>query len=106
MLPWVRSELGAAELHRVLRPGGKALFAQRRPATPLRLLGVTLPGRSRGDQPEELLARWRTGFSDAELRTLRLPAPTTPAGGPWEGLARLASGLRTDAAYTALLLSR
>lgn len=104
VLPSVSPELGAAELHRVLQPGGRALFVQ--PAAPLlRRLGLRLPGSQRGQHPRALLERWGVGFAHAELCALRLPRAVSATARA--GTARLPwPGLRSDVPYTAVRLIR
>ena len=99
VLHCIRPELGAPELHRVLRPGGRALFSE-----PLR----------EGDSSPVLreLERFAAGFSHSEVRHTALPAQRSPegSGAGWQWLQttclELLPVLRRDQAHALLLLTR
>jgi SAM-dependent methyltransferase len=119
VLHCVVSELGAPELHRVLRPGGRAVFSE-----PLGMRGMLsflpnltrYPHEQRGTErpwlPRQELERWTAGFSHSDVRFLQLPSELRPgsAGPGWRriqaSLLERLPQLRRSRRYAALLLTR
>jgi SAM-dependent methyltransferase len=118
VLRCVVPELGAPELHRVLKPGGRAVFSE-----PLRMRARMsfLPGLTRPPQeqrgaegwlPRRELESWTADFSHLEVRFLQLPPELRPerAGAWWRrthaSLLERLPRLRLCHRHAALLLTR
>jgi ubiquinone/menaquinone biosynthesis C-methylase UbiE len=118
VLRCVVSELGAPELHRILRPGGRAVLSE---PLGMRAMLSFLPhltrspdaqrGAERPWLPRQELERWTAGFSHSEVRFLQLPAELQP-GNPdvWRrmhaSLLERLPRLRRSRRHAALLLIR
>ena len=95
----VKPELGAPEIQRVLRPGGRALLSE-----PLGDAAHPWP-------PADELERWTAGFSHHEVRCVSLPRePWGPSGRVWRRLPTVwlerLPALRRDQPHALLLLTR
>ena len=80
VIRFLSPELGAPELHRILRPGGRAVFSEPLHMRPIMRFLPDLtrhPDAQRDAEgswlPRRELESWTAGFSHAEVRLLQLP---------------------------------
>ena len=109
VLHCVVSELGAPELHRILRPGGRAVLSE---PLGMRAMVSFQRGAERPWLPRRELECWTAGFSHSEVRFLRLSSKLQRQAADvwwWRAHASLLERLprpRRSRRYAALLLTR